>query len=132
MKYHVFLIRSNDDIVEICSDFMVSDISFEDTENFGLSLHIFMRFSWVDNRLEVNRKAEETGNHQIVTVNPKFMENIWVPDLFIYELQSFKRLELVKDISAGLKFIIHKNNDIGMISQQNCNAMHQMLTLKYF
>ena len=131
MKYHVFLIRSNDDIVEICSDFMVSDISFEDTENFGLSLHIFMRFSWVDNRLEVNRKAEGSQN-QIVTVNPKFMENIWVPDLFIYELQSFKRLELVKDISAGLKFIIHKNNDIGMISRQNCNAMYQMLTLKYF
>ena len=131
MKYHVFLIRSNDDIVEICSDFMVSDISFEDTENFGLSLHIFMRFSWVDNRLEVNRKAEGSQN-QIVTVNPKFMENIWVPDLFIYELQSFKRLELVKDISAGLKFIIHKNNDIGMISQQNYNAMYQMLTLKYF
>ena len=131
MKYHVFLIRSNDDIVEICSDFMVSDISFEDTENFGLSLHIFMRFSWVDNRLEVNRKAEGSQN-QIVTVNPKFMENIWVPDLFIYELQSFKRLELVKDISAGLKFIIHKNNDIGMISQQNCNAMYQMLTFKYF
>ena len=131
MKYHVFLIRSNDDIVEICSDFMVSDISFEDTENFGLSLHIFMRFSWVDNRLEVNRKAEGSKN-QIVTVNPKFMENIWVPDLFIYELQSFKRLELVKDISAGLKFIIHKNNDIGRISQQNCNAMYQMLTLKYF
>ena len=131
MKYHVFLIRSNDDIVEICSDFMVSDISFEDTENFGLSLHIFMRFSWVDNRLEVNRKAEGSKN-QIVTVNPKFMENIWVPDLFIYELQSFKRLELVKDISAGLKFIIHKNNDIGMISQQNCNAMYQMRTLKYF
>ena len=92
---------------------MVSDISFEDTENNGLSLHIFMRFSWVDNRLEVNRKAEESKN-QIVTVNPKFMENIWVPDLFIYELQSFKRLELVKDISAGLKFIVHKNNDIGM------------------
>ena len=123
MKYHVFLIRSNDDIVEICSDFMVSDISFEDTENFGLSLHIFMRFSWVDNRLEVNRKAEGSQN-QIVTVNPKFMENIWVPDLFIYELQSFKRLELVKDISAGLKFIIHKNNDIGMKGQQNCNAMY--------
>ena len=112
--YHV-LIRSNDDIVEICSDFMVSDISFEDTENNGLSLHIFMRFSWVDNRLEVNRKAVESKN-QIVTVNPKFMENIWVPDLFIYELQSFKRLELVKDISAGLKFIVHKNNDIGMKS----------------
>ena len=105
---------------------MVSDISFEDTENNGLSLHIFMRFSWVDNRLEVNRKAEESKN-QIVTVNPKFMENIWVPDLFIYELQSFKRLELVKDISAGLKFIVHKNNDIGMK-----NTMFIIYTLKLF
>ena len=48
-------------------------------------------------------------------VDPKFLDSIWIPDFYIYDLQSFKGLKMFRDVGAGVRVIKHKGNAAGSL-----------------
>ena len=53
-------------------------------EDFTMDLNIHVRFTWNDNRLSNNK----TGFNSDVDVD--FIENLWVPDIYIYDLKDLR------------------------------------------
>ena len=84
------------------------DITKIDTMNYGFSISVFLQFVWTDNRI-IMEQANKTSEN----LHLSFIELLWVPDLYIYDLQSFRTYHLMKDIMGGLRAI--KNiNDTGL------------------
>ena len=57
--------------------------------------------------------AGDTVPGQLINVNPKFLESVWVPDFYIYDLQSFNSLNTIRNIGARPRIIKYTNNSIG-------------------
>ena len=57
--------------------------------------------------------AGDTEPGELINVNPKFLESVWVPDFYIYDLQSFNSLNTIRNIGARPRIIKYTNNSIG-------------------
>ena len=83
------------------------DITQIDTQDFGFSMSVFLQFIWTDNRISM-----EASNKTDENLHLSFIELLWVPDFYIYDLQSFRTYHLLKDIMGGLR-ARNNNNDTG-------------------
>ena len=83
------------------------DITQIDTQDFGFSMSVFLQFIWTDNRISM-----EASNKTDENLHLSFIELLWVPDFYIYDLQSFRTYHLLKDIMGGLR-ARKKNNNTG-------------------
>ena len=100
--------RQDENPLVVSCGIRLLDITKIDTKNYGFSMSVFLQFTWTDNRIimEAGTKAEEN-------LHLSFIELLWVPDFYIYDLQSFRTYQLLKDIMGGLR--ARKNsNETGM------------------
>ena len=81
------------------------DITQIDTQDFGFSMSVFLQFIWTDNRISM-----EASNKTDENLHLSFIELLWVPDFYIYDLQSFRTYHLLKDIMGGLRARKNKND----------------------
>ena len=93
------------------------DITKIDTRNYGFSISVFLKFVWTDNRIIM-----ETSNNTDENLHLSFINYMWVPDFYIYDLQSFRTYELLKDIMGGLR-ARKKNNDTSI---EKCNLLKKI------
>ena len=63
--------------------------------------------------------AGNTEPGELINVNPKFLESVWVPDFYIYDLQSFNSLNTIRNIGARPRIIKYSNNSIGTAATEN-------------
>ena len=102
--------RQDENPLVVSCGIRLLDITKIDTKNYGFSMSVFLQFTWTDNRIimEAATKTEEN-------LHLSFIELLWVPDFYIYDLQSFRTYQLLKDIMGGLR-ARKKSNDTGMVS----------------
>ena len=81
------------------------DITKIDTQNYGFSMSVFLKFTWTDNRVIM-----EASNKTYENLHLSFIEHLWVPDFYIYDLQSFRTYQLLKDTMGGLRARKNKND----------------------
>ena len=75
-----------------------------DDKKFSVTISMYFGVMWTDDRLEERWEGFEPD---WLPINMEFMDSLWVPNVFIYELVSFKALECLKKL-AGLWFIKDK------------------------
>ena len=73
-------------------------------KEFSVTLSMYFGVMWTEDRLVARR---DEFNPDWLPINMEFMDSLWVPNVFIYELVSFKALECLKKL-AGLWFIKDK------------------------
>ena len=83
--------RRNEDPLIVSCGMRLLDITKIDTLNYGFSMSVFLQFIWTDNRVTM-----EAANKTDVNLHLSFIELLWVPDFYIYDLQSFRTYQLLK------------------------------------
>ena len=79
----------------------------------AIAISAFFQFLWKDSRISIKNVHEIDG--QTVNVDPSFIEDIWLPDLYFYDLRSFKKHELFRDVQGGIRLRRTKENETGLI-----------------
>ena len=97
--------------LEILSDIRLIDINAIDAENSGISVYLYLNFSWNDKRFKINSTKET------INVGIDFLENIWKPDFYVYNLMSFNGMK-VFDKSKACRVVKYKNSKhVGELNQ---------------
>ena len=116
--------RRNEDPLIVSCGMRLLDITKIDTLNYGFSMSVFLQFIWTDNRVTM-----EAANKTDVNLHLSFIELLWVPDFYIYDLQSFRTYQLLKDIMGGLR-ARKNNNDTGFNFKKGyMNKTHKRFVL---
>ena len=82
------------------------DINKIDTQDFSISVTTALKFAWIDNRIK-------HPDQRKTNVDLDFMNNIWTPDFYFYDLQSFRTLEIFR-LQGGLRIRKTENDDTGV------------------
>ena len=96
--------------LEIRSGIQLTDVDI-DSENSVVFCSVFFQFFWIDRRIRMKNADEMDG--KIVNVDPSLIEKIWLPDLYFYNLRSFKKHELFRDVQGGIRMKITEANVTG-------------------
>jgi hypothetical protein len=75
--------------LEVGVSLMLLDIYGIDYLDFTMDLNLYMRFSWIDNRVSMN-------NTENVDVDVNFIHNLWVPDIYIYDLKTLQTRKTIR------------------------------------
>ena len=78
---------------------------YEIEEDFLLRINVQLDFSWPDDRIIV-----DSGGDTTVNVDFRFINQIWMPDFYVYDLQNFRRLKVFQLPQGGLKMRKSKDN----------------------
>ena len=84
-----------------------------DMDNSDFAVTVSTQFFWVDNRVIKLKKRVS-----ILNLDPNILNELWIPDFYIYDLQSFHNFKLFRDIQQGLRIEEKENLDSG--SFVNC------------
>ena len=101
----------DDGPLEIRSGIQLLDVDI-DKKDSAIVIAAFFQFFWKDNRIWIENAHEIDG--QTVNVDPSLIEEIWLPDLYFYDLRSFKKHELFRDIQGGIRLRRTKENETGL------------------
>ena len=70
-----------------------------DEKNYLLRVTVALEFAWEDNRIKIN---ESTSTTTPITVDYEFVDKIWIPDFYVYNLQDFRIMEVIQQ-QGGLR-----------------------------
>ena len=79
-------------------------------DNSDLAVTVSTQFLWVDNRVIKLKKGVSKLN-----LEPNILNELWIPDFYIYDLQSFHNFKLFRDVQQGLRIEEKENLDSGSL-----------------
>ena len=85
------------------------DINKIDPWDYSFSVNVAFIFSWVDNRVDILDKSKN-----ILYLDLGFLNHLWTPDFYIYDLKLFKILGVLQK-TGGLR-VMKQGNDTGKTS----------------
>ena len=71
--------------------------------DFSTAMYLYFDFSWTDPRLINNATSGKT-----LQIETSFMDNLWVPDIYIYNLKSFYNSRVLTDFGGLIILEFHK------------------------
>ena len=79
-----------------------------DMDNSDLAVTVSTQFFWVDNRIiKLKRRVS------VLNLEPGILNELWIPDFYIYDLQSFHNFKLFRELQQGLRLKEKENLDSG-------------------
>ena len=101
--------RDSKDPMVIRISMRLLDINEIDQQDFSISVTVHMKMAWIDNRIIVE------GNHSTtISIDVDFIQNIWIPDFYFYDLYHFRNLRALR-LQGGLRITKQENDDIGFL-----------------
>ena len=100
----------DDGPLEIRSGIQILDVDIN-TENSAISIAAFFQFFWKDSRIKILNANEI--DVLSVSVDESLIESIWLPDFYFYDLRSFEKHELFRDVQGGIRLRGLKSNETG-------------------
>jgi len=92
----------------------ILDILSVDEKEFSISLSMFFSLKWQENRIFPKNNSIVQGMWYPVPL--EFLDNLWIPNVYIYNLKSFSSLKVVKSL-AGVWIIDGKDVFYNQIAQ---------------
>ena len=103
------VVNFTDGPLEIRSAIQLLDVDI-DAKNSAIDIAAFFHFFWKDSRIRIN--ASEIDG-ETVNVDPSLIEEIWLPDFYFFDLRSFKKQELFRDVQGGIRLRRTKEKETG-------------------
>ena len=73
--------------MKVTVSLLLLDIFNIDYNDFTIDIALYVTISWVDNRLKIlNGSNKLIGESLQSNVDVSFIQNIWVPEIYIYDL----------------------------------------------
>ena len=79
----------------------IMDIMNVNDKQFCVTISMYFAVKWDEHRIETNNTVAEG---EWTPIDLQFMNHLWVPNIFIYDLRSFSALSVLKKL-AGIWII---------------------------
>ena len=79
----------------------VLDVLRVDDKKFSVSLSMYFGVQWTEDRMKVPAEGSNFSAANWLPIDLEFMKNLWIPNVFVYNLNSFTALDCLKKL-AGL------------------------------
>ena len=110
---YIFLFSGKKGPLKVNISLLLLDIFNINYNDFTIDIALYTTISWVDNRLKIlNGSTGVIGKSIERNVDVSFIRNIWVPEIYIYDLKDFNtgQKNIIKE--EGLVISEEKNGDI--------------------
>ena len=87
-----------DDHVHVDIGMKIVEILEINDHEFSAAFYMYFFISWKDSRIINNAAPGKT-----LQIETSFLDYLWVPDVYIYNLKSFHNSRLLTDFAGGLK-----------------------------
>ena len=101
--------KTGEKVLKVKTGIQLMDLSI-DMDNSDLAVTVSTQFFWVDNRVIKLKKGVSKLN-----LDPNILNELWIPDFYIYDLQSFHTFKLFRDLQIGLRIEEKENQDSGSL-----------------
>jgi len=81
--------------------FEISDVLSINDKDYSITFGLYFSVEWVEPRLNLSHDVWGQSGDSLVPVNLELMKNLWIPNIFIYNLKSFKTIDVLSKL-AGL------------------------------
>jgi len=85
--------------------FEISDVLAINDKDYSITFGLYFSVEWLEPRLNLSKDLWSEGNRttemELVPVNLELIKNLWLPNIFIYNLKSFKTIDVLSKL-AGL------------------------------
>merc|ERR1719210_1892264 len=93
-EYSKFDLPHRNDFNEIEIGLEISDVLKIDDKDYSITFSLYFNVQWSEPRLNLSREFLDTENitaeeDQLVPVNLELIHDLWVPNIFIYNLKTF-------------------------------------------
>ena len=101
--------KTGEKVLKVKTGIQLMDLSI-DMDNSDLAVTVSTQFFWVDNRVIKLKKGVSKLN-----LDPNILNELWIPDFYIYDLQSFHTFKLFRDLQIGLRIEEKESQDSGSL-----------------
>jgi len=85
--------------------FEISDVLAINDKDYSITFGLYFSVEWLEPRLNLSKDLWSESNRvselELVPVNLELIKNLWLPNIFIYNLKSFKTIDVLSKL-AGL------------------------------
>lgn len=81
--------------------FEISDVLSINDKDYSITFGLYFSVEWVEPRLNLSSDVWGHSGDSLVPVNLELMKNLWIPNIFIYNLKSFRTIDVLSKL-AGL------------------------------
>ena len=85
--------------------FEISDVLGINDKDYSITFGLYFSVEWMEPRLNLSKElwGEDmvAGEDDLVPVNLELIKSLWIPNIFIYNLKTFKTIDVLSKL-AGL------------------------------
>ena len=97
----------NKEPVKVSTGFHILQYTSVDDRNFIINMVMYMILTWDEPRIEF--VGNTSAKHKMVALGTEFINQVWLPDLYIYSLMSAKITKIAENIAAaGMKWKVFR------------------------
>jgi hypothetical protein len=98
-------------------------------KKFSVSLSMYFGVHWTEDRLKLPQEGSNFTAANWLPIDLDFMKNLWIPNVFVYNLNSFTALDCLKKL-AGLWIVKDRDFFYNQVSEKE--ASNNIILLKTF
>ena len=101
-----------DDSVHVDINVEILDILSVNDKEFSITMSMYFSVMWQESRIVTNNTVEPGFWYP---VSLEFLNDVWIPNVFIYNLKTFKNISVLKKLACkldngGPNFPMHSSN----------------------
>ena len=85
----------------------VLDVLGVDDKMFAVKLNMYFGIQWTEERLKLPKRYNKSASLRWIPIDQNFMDHLWVPNVFVYNLEEFENLECLQKLN-GLWIVENK------------------------
>ncbi|TRY69251.1 hypothetical protein TCAL_16528 [Tigriopus californicus] len=90
----------NGSALNISIDFILTQVIHVDDIKLTVRLAMYMELSWIEPRIQINHKGIFNHTDQVILLSLRQLEQFWIPDLEIIELEGFRSPNTIMRIGS--------------------------------
>ena len=110
--------------------FQVLDILSVNDKQFSVSLSMYFGVHWREERLKLPPPSHNNSGAEWVPIDLDFMQFIWVPNVFVYDIAQFRAIMVLKKL-AGIWVVKDKELFYNQVSSKKLLLARKAQSRKY-
>ena len=78
----------------------VLDVLRVDDKRFSVQINMYFGVLWTEERLKLPKNSNTSAPVSWLPIDLNFMNHLWVPNVFVYNLAAFETLECLQKLSS--------------------------------
>ena len=93
-----------DSPVDVDINVEILDILSVNDEEFSITMSMYFSVMWQESRIWTNNSLQPEDWYP---VSLEFLNDLWIPNVFIYNLKSFQNVAVLKKLAGNINFMMN-------------------------